>query len=290
MDFINKIDTTVTDQLSFIHNNKVSISIALVLAVYSALAPAYLPYSIAKLFKNVLFRILVLLLIFYVYRIDPLVAGMLALAFTVSLITYNSYRTGNEGMAGDIEGECRKDRSPMLKYGRGFHADGCKCHCADPDNCSCHCKTVMDLNLPDVPLIENVNGPNELLPYNQYFDAVATKEYMPMASYGDWMSEAPFDSVAERASMMPTIRTAVQSASSVQAAVATTAETLKPAVQNMVDTASSEAKKILDNLRSTSSDKEPFTIDNLELLNCAGRNGGPVVGYDPMMSMTNPVS
>lgn len=88
---MNNINQTIRQNLRFLDNQYVSAAISLFLVLYAGLAAPELPESVAKLFENTLFKLLVFFLIAYTSRKDPTVAIIAAVGLMISLQTLNRY-------------------------------------------------------------------------------------------------------------------------------------------------------------------------------------------------------
>jgi hypothetical protein len=92
-------DNTVNKYLSFLDNEYVSAGLSIILVLYAGLAAPALPESIAKLFDNTLFKILMFFLIVYISKKDTKVALIAAIGVMISIQTLNKIKFNKEMMA-----------------------------------------------------------------------------------------------------------------------------------------------------------------------------------------------
>ena len=94
-----KFDELVNNWMKF-DNKYVIASISLVAVMYASFASPKLPSFIAKLYDNVLFKILMMFLLLYVsFKFEPSVALITAVSITIVFMTLNLYLKTNETMA-----------------------------------------------------------------------------------------------------------------------------------------------------------------------------------------------
>lgn len=83
------------DSLKLLDNKYVAAMVRVFLILYASLVAPKLPSGLAALFQNAVFKVLVLFLIVYVGMKDPTVALLVAVGFTVSMVTLNKLETVN---------------------------------------------------------------------------------------------------------------------------------------------------------------------------------------------------
>lgn len=113
-------DNTVKGYLSFLDNEYVSAGLALFLVLYASLAAPKLPASVAHLFDNLLFKLLVFFLIVYVSRKNVTIAIIASVAVMVSLMTLNKLKFLQETMEGGVVADDSEELTTLT---------GCKCAC-----------------------------------------------------------------------------------------------------------------------------------------------------------------
>lgn len=79
--------------LKVLDNKYVAGMVRVFLILYAGLVAPKLPSGLAKLFQNAAFKVLVLFLVVYVGMKDPTVALLVAVGFTVSMVTLNKLET-----------------------------------------------------------------------------------------------------------------------------------------------------------------------------------------------------
>lgn len=79
--------------LKVLDNKYVAGMVRVFLVLYASLVAPQLPSGLVSLFKNPVFKVLVLFLIVYVGMKDPTVALLVAVGFTVSMVTLNKLET-----------------------------------------------------------------------------------------------------------------------------------------------------------------------------------------------------
>lgn len=92
---LQKLQSLAKNSLKILDNKYVSGIIKVFLVLYASLVAPKLPSGLAKLFKNPVFKVIVLFLIVYVAMKDPTVALLVAVGFTVSMVTLNKLETVN---------------------------------------------------------------------------------------------------------------------------------------------------------------------------------------------------
>lgn len=109
MDFDNlsqQFDNTVNGWMSFVDNNPyISGALSLFLVMYAGLAAPKLPESIAKLFDNAWFRLVVFFLIIYSAKKNPTVAIIAAVGLMISMQTLSKLKIGKMMMASAQQAE-----------------------------------------------------------------------------------------------------------------------------------------------------------------------------------------
>lgn len=91
---MNKFNNFVENNLRFLENDYVSSALTIFLVVYAGMAAPNLPESIARLFDNTVFRMLIFFLVAYSSQKNPTVAAVAAVGLMVSLQTLNRYDVG----------------------------------------------------------------------------------------------------------------------------------------------------------------------------------------------------
>lgn len=95
---MEEFDNAVKRSLSFLDNEYVSAAVALFLILYAGLAAPKLPEWVARLFDNMLFKLVVFFMIVYVSRKNATIAIIAAVAVMVSLMTLNKLKWNQEMM------------------------------------------------------------------------------------------------------------------------------------------------------------------------------------------------
>lgn len=90
-----KLQSLAMKSLKVLDNKYVAGMVRVFLILYASLVAPKLPSGLAKLFQNSVFKVLVLFLIVYVGMKDPTVALLVAVGFTVSMVTLNKLETVN---------------------------------------------------------------------------------------------------------------------------------------------------------------------------------------------------
>ncbi len=102
---MEQFDRVVNRYLSVLNNNEyVSAGLALFLVLYAGLAAPQLPESVARLFDNPFFKLLIFFLIAYSSKQNPTVAIIAAVGVMVSLMTLNRYKV-NRGLVNIVQAE-----------------------------------------------------------------------------------------------------------------------------------------------------------------------------------------
>jgi len=96
---MNNIDNTIQGYLSIVDKNEyLSAGISLVLVLYAGLAAPKLPEYIARLFDNILVKLVVFFLIVYSAKKDPRIAIIASIAVMVTLHTLSRFDFNNQIM------------------------------------------------------------------------------------------------------------------------------------------------------------------------------------------------
>lgn len=94
-----KFDDIVNSYAKF-DNKYVIATITLLVVMYASFASPKLPAFIAKLYNNVLFKVLMMFLLLFVsFKFEPSVALITAVSVTIIFMTLNLYLKTNETMA-----------------------------------------------------------------------------------------------------------------------------------------------------------------------------------------------
>lgn len=93
MNLLTKLQGFAMQSLKVLDNKYVSGMVKVFLVLYASLVAPKLPAGLVKLFQNPAFKVLVLFLIVYVGMKDPTVALLVAVGFTVSMVTLNKLET-----------------------------------------------------------------------------------------------------------------------------------------------------------------------------------------------------
>jgi hypothetical protein len=97
MESINNITKNIDDFLTKLDNNKIfSSSLGLFLVLYGSLAAPKLPINIANLFKNDIFKFLVIFIIAYISSKDSSIAIIATISLLISLQTLSYYETNTK--------------------------------------------------------------------------------------------------------------------------------------------------------------------------------------------------
>lgn len=97
----------------FLENEYVTTTLGLFLVIYGSLAAPKLPPSIARLFENPLFRLVILFLIAYMSSKNPSIALISAVALTVSLQTLSKHQM-NGALMGVLQQEQAMPPAPVV--------------------------------------------------------------------------------------------------------------------------------------------------------------------------------
>ena len=92
---LNKIQQIARGSLKILDNKYVAAIVRVFLILYAGLIAPKLPSGLAKLFQNSVFKVVVLFLIVYIAMKDPVVALLVAVGFTISIVTLNKLETVN---------------------------------------------------------------------------------------------------------------------------------------------------------------------------------------------------
>lgn len=93
MSVIKKIQKLLMKPLKMLENKYVAGSLKIFLILYAATVAPKLPKFLAKLLKNPLAKLLILFLIVYTGVKDPMLSLLIAVGFTVSMMTLNKLET-----------------------------------------------------------------------------------------------------------------------------------------------------------------------------------------------------
>lgn len=88
---MEKINNSIYNALSFLESDRNASYMILALIIYSIYGVPRLPSYIVDYFGNWIFKLMVLLLIVYIYRRSPIVSLFLSISFIMSLHRYESY-------------------------------------------------------------------------------------------------------------------------------------------------------------------------------------------------------
>lgn len=115
MDIVENISATVNSSLEGIYSNKTtSAVIGLFLVLYAGLAAPKLPKSVAKLFGNPAFRLVILFLVAYMSSRNTSIAIIATVALVISMQTL-SYHEANEKVHQKIEEEVMMETAQELE-------------------------------------------------------------------------------------------------------------------------------------------------------------------------------
>ena len=115
MDIVENISATVNSSLEGIYSNKTSSAvIGLFLVLYAGLAAPKLPKSVAKLFGNSIFRLVILFLVAYMSSRNTSIAIIATVALVISMQTL-SYHEANEKVHQQIEEEVMMETAEELE-------------------------------------------------------------------------------------------------------------------------------------------------------------------------------
>ncbi len=96
---MDQFDKTVNNLLAGLDNEYVSTALSLFLILYAGLAAPKLPESIARLFENDIFKVLICFLIAYTGNKNPTVAIISTICLLVSLQTLHRYEVNRQMIA-----------------------------------------------------------------------------------------------------------------------------------------------------------------------------------------------
>ena len=137
MDLVKSVQKVAMQSLKFLDNAYVAGMVRIFLVLYAGLVAPKLPKGLASLFKNPIFKVVVLFLIVYVGMKDPTIALLTAIGFTVSMVTLNKLETvgslaglintmvdspqevanqlvdGAQGLAKNVAGNIKKVAGPL---------------------------------------------------------------------------------------------------------------------------------------------------------------------------------
>ena len=115
MDIVENISATVGSSLEGIYSNKTaSAVIGLFLVLYAGLAAPKLPKSVAKMFGNSAFRLVILFLVAYMSSRNTSIAIIATVALVISMQTL-SYHEANEKVHQQIEEEVMMEAEEELE-------------------------------------------------------------------------------------------------------------------------------------------------------------------------------
>ena len=89
----SKLNKALMKPLALLENKYVSGGVKLFLILYAALVAPKLPAFVAKLLKNPVVKLTILFLIIYTGLKDPMMSLLIAVGFTVSMLTLNKLET-----------------------------------------------------------------------------------------------------------------------------------------------------------------------------------------------------
>lgn len=90
-----KLQSLALRSLKFLDNKYVAAIVRVFLILYAGLIAPKLPAGLASLFQNSVFKVLVLFLIVYISMKDATIALLVAVGFTISIVTLNKLETVN---------------------------------------------------------------------------------------------------------------------------------------------------------------------------------------------------
>ena len=93
MPMLRKLKTLLMKPLALLENKYIAGGVKLFLVLYAGLIAPKLPAFIAKLLKNPVVKLTILLLIIYTGTKDPMMSLLIAVGFTVSMLTLNKLET-----------------------------------------------------------------------------------------------------------------------------------------------------------------------------------------------------
>lgn len=132
MSTFDNFNNSMMQQLSFLDDRNVVTGILIVLVLYAVFVAPRLSYQFARVFDNVIFKLVIFFLIVYLTIKSPVVGVIATIAFFMSLETLNKYRFGKEMMNvahHNSEHQCN------------CASENCKCG-GDSNKCTCegcHC-------------------------------------------------------------------------------------------------------------------------------------------------------
>jgi hypothetical protein len=94
-DTVNNVNTSMTNAFSFLDNETVSLTIIILLILYSCWAVSYLPMSVLRLFDYPLFNFIILFIIVYACRKNPSVGLIAGIAFLASIHALHKVKMGS---------------------------------------------------------------------------------------------------------------------------------------------------------------------------------------------------
>jgi hypothetical protein len=93
MSMLQKLNKMLMKPLALLENKYIAGGVKLFLILYAALIAPKLPAFIAKLLKNPIVKLTILFLIIYTGIKDPMMSLLIAVGFTVSMLTLNKLET-----------------------------------------------------------------------------------------------------------------------------------------------------------------------------------------------------
>ena len=94
--FVKQLSKAALKPLELIENQYVAGGLKLFLVLYAGMIAPQLPSFIAKLFKNAVVKMIVLFLIIYTGIKDPMMSLMIAVGFTLTMVSLNRIETAQD--------------------------------------------------------------------------------------------------------------------------------------------------------------------------------------------------
>ena len=94
--FVKQLSKAALKPLELIENQYVAGGLKLFLVLYAGMIAPKLPNFLAKLFKNAVVKIIVLFLIIYTGIKDPMMSLMIAVGFTLTMVSLNRLETAQD--------------------------------------------------------------------------------------------------------------------------------------------------------------------------------------------------
>ena len=125
MDIVNSVQKLAMRSLKVLDNKYVAGTVRVFLILYAGLIAPKLPTGLAKLFQNAAFKVLVLFLIVYVGMKDATVALLVAVGFTVSMVTLNKLETVSSlgGLLDSVVDSPQKMANELVDGAQGLAKD-----------------------------------------------------------------------------------------------------------------------------------------------------------------------